>query len=198
MSGLLLRRGFCHVYGDRVPLDDGVMPFRYAIERVIDPQALVAHLFEGFDDGFRSRAKAGDFILAGSDFCCGKVHMQGLVALAAMRMGVLCASMPYKAHRRAVSEGLPVLTGCNGLGDFARSGDEIEVDFRSGEACNLSQGREARFPAMPAILQELISSGGMQGAMREWLRAHPEQGGAAASPPQPQGEPVAVVRRART
>ena len=108
----LVRRGRCHVFGDQVPLDEGVIAFRFAIERVTDPQALIPHLFETIDPGFRERVEPGDFVVAGSDFACGKPHVQGFIALAALRMSVLCASMPYKAMRRSASEGLPVLVGC--------------------------------------------------------------------------------------
>jgi len=171
----LVRRGRCHVYGDHLPLDEGIMPFRLAIQRVNDPQALIPHLFEGFDPGFRERVKPGDFIIAGRDFACGKTHIQGFIAMTALKMSVLCTSMPYKAMRRAVAEGLPVLVGCEGAAAFAATGDEIEVDFSTGGARNLTRGSVTQFPAMSPILRELAASGGARGALTAWLRDHPEQ-----------------------
>jgi len=172
----LVRRGFCHVFGDHVPLDEGVMAFRFAIQRVTDAKELIPHLFEGIDPEFVHRVKRGDFVIAGREFACGKTHVQGFIAMTALRMSVLCESMPYKPLRRAVGEGLPVLTGCRGATEFARSGDEIEVDFSTGVTRNLTRGTQAEFPAMPPILRDLALHGGMRATLADWLKNHPEQG----------------------
>lgn len=37
----LRRVGRCHVFGDAVPMDEGVMAFEYVIKRITDPQVLV-------------------------------------------------------------------------------------------------------------------------------------------------------------
>ncbi len=170
-----VRRGFCHVYGDHVPLDEGVMAFRFAIQRVNDPKDLIPHLFEVIDPEFVRRVKPGDFVVAGQDFACGKTHMQGFIAMNALGMSVLCESMPYKPMRRAAGEGLPILTGCRGATEFAKTGDEIEVDFTTGAARNLTQGTQTQFPPMPPILRDLAVNGGMRGVLAQWLREHPEQ-----------------------
>jgi 3-isopropylmalate/(R)-2-methylmalate dehydratase small subunit len=179
MQKSLKKRGRCHVFGDAIPLDEGVMAFKYAIGRVTDPKELIPHLFEHIDPGFVGRVKPGDFVIAGNDFGCGKPHIQGFIAMAGLDMGVLCGSMPYKALRGAVSKGLPVLTGCEGAADFAAAGDEIEVDFATGEAVNHTTGKKAKFPAMPEVLREIISNGGASGQLAAWLAKHPEQ----AAPP---------------
>ena len=107
------KRGVCHVFGDGVPHDEGVMAFKYAIERVTDPKLLIPHLFEQVDPSFAKRVKPGDIVVAGKDFCQGKPHTQGYIAMTALGMAVLCESMPHKSLRRAVAIGLPVLTGCD-------------------------------------------------------------------------------------
>jgi len=178
----LVRRGFCHVFGDNVPLDEGVMAFRFAIQRVTDPKELIPHLFETIDPEFVKRVKPGDFVIAGRDFACGKTHVQGFIAMVALNMAVLCESMPYKPLRRAAGEGLPVLTGCRGAAEFARTGDEIEVDFTTGAARNLTRGSGVQFPAMSPILRDLALNGGMKGFLADWLQKHPEQAAAPAEP----------------
>ena len=197
MEQTLKKRGHCHVFGDGVPLDEGVMAFKYAIGRVTDPKELIPHLFEHIDPGFVGRVKPGDFVIAGNDFGCGKPHIQGFIALAALGMGVLCGSMPYKALRGAVSKGLPVLTGCVGAAAFASAGDEIEVDFATGAAVNHTTGKRATFPAMPEVLREIIANGGAPGQLAAWLAQHPEQ---QAAPGMRSalyaGTPIQVVRSA--
>lgn len=182
MTRSLIKRGRCHVFGDGIPLDEGVMAFKYAIGRITDPKELIPHLFEYIDPGFVSRVKPGDFVLAGRDFGCGKPHIQGFIAMAALDMGVLCGSMPYKAMRGAISRGLPVLTGCIDAPGFAVNGDEIEVDFASGAAINHSTGLRRSFPAMPQVLQEIITHGGAGGKLAAWLDAHPGQRAPEGSP----------------
>jgi 3-isopropylmalate/(R)-2-methylmalate dehydratase small subunit len=175
MASSFKKRGTCHVFGDGVPLDDGMMAFKYAIERVTDPKLLIPHLFEQIDPGFAARVKPGDIVVAGKDFGCGKAHIQGFIAMLALDMSVLCQSMPHKSLRRAVAVGLPVLSGCTGCTDFVRSGDELEVDFASGAARNLSSGAMMQFAPMPPILRDIVAEGGSAGSLRAWLSAHPEQ-----------------------
>ena len=174
MTISLKKRGTCHVFGDGVPLDEGVMAFKFAIERVTDPKLLIPHLFEQIDPSFASRVKQGDIVVAGKDFGFGKPHTQGFIAMAALEMAVLCESMPHKSLRRAVAIGLPVLTGCANCTSFAKSGDEIEVDFEIGVARNLTAGTEKQFAPMPAILRDIVANGGSAGSMRAVLAAHPE------------------------
>ncbi len=100
--------------------------------------------------------------------------MQGFIAMAALGMSVLCESMPTKTLRGAIAKGVPIMTGCAGAETFAQSGDEIEVDFATGDAVNHSRGTRAKFPGMPPILSDIASQGGMLGMLKSWLDAHPD------------------------
>ena len=173
MSSPLVRRGICHVFGNDIALDDGVMPFKYAIGRITDPQELIPHLFESLDPTFASRIQPGDIVIAGTNFGSGKAHMQGFIAMAALGMGVLCGSMPYKAHRGAIARGVPVLTGCENIAAFACTGDDIEIDYASGHAMNHTQGTQTRFAPLAPILADLVAQGGLRGALASYLQAHP-------------------------
>ena len=173
MANPLLRRGRAHVFGDGVSLDDAIIPARFAAQRVTDPAALIPHLFENIDPDFTARVRPGDIILAGRDFACGKPRLQGLIALAALNLSVVCVSMPFKILRRAVARAIPVSIGVAEA--FAATGDEVEIDFATGAARNLSNGRELEIPAMPPILAEIVVAGGAEAALRDWLVRHPEQ-----------------------
>ena len=174
-TGTMVRRGFAHLVGDDVPLDDGIMAFRYAIERINDPDVLVPHLFEQIDPAFPKRVKTGDLVLAGTNFGCGKPHIQGFLAMAALRMGIVCASIPHKALRRAVAAGLPVLAGLDDRETLARTGDEIEADYVTGVVRNRTRATEVRLQPMAPILREIVAAGGADGALAAWLADHPEQ-----------------------
>lgn len=182
MKKPLKKQGICHVFGDAVPLDEGVMAFKFAVERVTDPAVLIPHLFEQVDPGFSRRVRPGDVIVAGKNFACGKPHIQGFLAMDALGLGIICVSMPHKSLRRAVATGVPVLTGAGPVAEFAHSGDEIEVDFETGGLRNLSTGVVRQLAPMPTILQDIVAHAGAAGSLRAWLAAHPELA-AGANPP---------------
>src|SRR5262245_33111178 len=98
----LVRRGRCHVFGDDVPIDDGIIPRRFPAERVTDPAKLTPHIFETLDAEFARRVQPGDIVFVGKNFACGKPRVQGFIAMAALDLAVICTSMPYNMMRRAV------------------------------------------------------------------------------------------------
>ncbi|MYN14254.1 hypothetical protein GSY71_14015 [Pusillimonas sp. TS35] len=173
MDHPLRRRGTCHVFGDDIPLDEGFIPFSLAIGRETRPDVLIPHLFATLDAGFASRVAPGDIILGGKQFACGKTHVQGFIAMAALQLGIVCASMPFKAMRRAVAQGLPVITGLADPDTFAKTGDILEVDYASGLVSNVSTGAVRACQGMPPVLQPIIEQGGTSGYLRYWLAAHP-------------------------
>lgn len=179
MAEGLVRRGFAHVLGDDVSLDDGVIPARFAAQRVTDPALLIPHLFETVDASFAARARRGDIVFAGRRFACGKPRLQGFLAMGELDLSVVCGSMPYKMMRRAVARAIPVMAGA--AGDIAvATGDEVEVDFSAGTIWNITRNMRCSAPPMPAVLADIVAGGGMQAALLAWLAAHPEQ---AAAPP---------------
>jgi len=171
----LVRRGICHVLGDNVPLDDGIIPRRFSAGRVTDARLLVPHLFEALDPGFSARVKPGDILLAGSNFACGKPRLQGFIAMEALGLAIICVSMPYKMIRRAVARAIPVIVGAMEPEAMASTGDDIEIDFATGSFWNKSRDSRVALPPMPTILCDIVASGGMQAALKDWLERHPEQ-----------------------
>jgi 3-isopropylmalate/(R)-2-methylmalate dehydratase small subunit len=168
-------RGRCHIVGDDVSLDDGIIPRRFAAQRVTAAGELTPHLFESVDPGFAQRVRKGDIVVAGRNFACGKPRVQGFIALAALELAVVCRSMPYKMLRRAVARGIPVVAGGPEPGFIGASGEEVEVDFATGVVWNLTRNVRTGVPPMPEILRGIVASGGMQGMLKKWLERHPEQ-----------------------
>jgi len=171
----LVRRGRCHVLGDDITLDGGIIPRRFAIQRVMDPAALVPHLFESVDPDFARRAGRGDIVLAGRHFACGKPRLQGFIAMAALELAIVCTSMPYKMLRRSVARAMPVIVGGPDPRTLAVTGEEIEIDFAAGTLRNLTRGTELGIPPMPPILRDMVAGGGTKAALQAWLKQHPEQ-----------------------
>ncbi|NYE22184.1 hypothetical protein [Pigmentiphaga litoralis] len=173
MTARLLRRGRCHVFGDDIPLDEGLIPFDMAIRRIDDPSILVPELFRQIDPAFHDRVRPGDIIVAGRNFCCGKPHLQGFIAMASLGLSVICTSMPYKAMRGAVAKGVAVMTGVDIQAFPFKTGDDVEVDYTDGTVRNVSQTVTLTGEALSATLTDIVAEGGTRGQLRTWLRDHP-------------------------
>ena len=160
--------GRCHKLGHDVVHDGVMMNFKYVMDRVTDPTLLIPHLFEDTDPTFKDRVKRGDIIVAGRNFGKGKAHVQAYIAMQGLGLGVLCESMPFLTYRGAIASGLMLMAECAGVSECAESGDDLEVDFRSGHFLNRTRGIERRFPPVPEGLRETIELGGTEGVIKAW------------------------------
>jgi 3-isopropylmalate/(R)-2-methylmalate dehydratase small subunit len=167
-------RATAHVLGDDVPHDGGIMTREMVQGRITDPAQLIPHLFRDHDAGLMARVKPGDFIVAGRNFGCGKPHTNGYIALQALGIRVLCASAPASVARSMMNVGLAALDRCEGIAGLVRDGDEIEVDFVTGEVVNRRTGTACSYPPMSPHVRTMIEQGGREGLLKHWLREHPE------------------------
>jgi len=172
-----IKRGRAHVLGDNVPHDAGVMAFDIVLSRTTDPQQLIPHLFAEIDPALAQRIKPGDFIVAGTNFLAGKAHNAGIIAMKALDMGILCASMPVRAFQGVVAQAVPALVQCEAITEFVADGDELEVDFQTGLVCNLTGGATRQYGALAPEIRRMIEAGGMRGMLAAHLEAHPELAG---------------------
>ena len=74
--------------------------------------------------------------------------------------GWLRETIPRGSFRNAINAGLPFLSGCAGVTGEVETGDELEVDFRTGEFRNLTRGLARRFRPLDARLRAIIEAGG--------------------------------------
>ncbi|HEY9279180.1 MAG TPA: hypothetical protein VIP51_03820 [Eoetvoesiella sp.] len=196
MDNPLRRRGTCHVFGDNVPLDEGFIPFSFAIGRETRPDVLIPHLFASLDANFANRVSPGDIVIGGANFACGKTHVQGFIAMAALQLGIVCSSMPFKALRRAVAQGLPVLTGIKEPHLFAKTGHVLDIDYETGIIHNVTSGAFQECAPMPKVLLPIVEQGGTQGYLRSWLASHPAM--AASDSSEHAAEPSHIITIHRT
>lgn len=168
-------KGRCYKLGHDVPHAGGVIPNRYIIARQFEPAELIPHLFEETDPGFHERCGHGDIIVTGRNFGMGP-KMNGYIAMRALGLGLLCESMPFLAYRAAVGEGLRVLTDCPAVTDICETGDELEVDFRSGLFVNHTRDVSREYPPMPETLMEIVELGGNTGWLKRWWHQQQKTG----------------------
>lgn len=171
--------GRAHVLGNDIPHDGGVISFDAVLARLTDPQELIPRLFAQVDPGLAAKIQPGDFIVAGTNFLAGKAHNNGLLAMKALGLRILCESMGTRAFQGVVGLALPCLTNCAGIKTLIADGDEIQVDFLSGVVKNLSKKAEARYGGVADGVKTMIEEGGMHGVLTAHLKNHPELGVAA-------------------
>ena len=166
MSGEWVFRGRCWKFGDGVAVDGDLMPLEFALTREIRPEVLKDHVMAGIDPEFPSKASPGDIIVAGKRFAQGNPHIQGLLGIAGLKLGLVVESIPRGSFRNAINAGVPVLPQCEGVTGEVDDGDDLEVDFESGLFRNLTRGRETRHEPLAAPLLRTIAAGGWKPMFR--------------------------------
>lgn len=174
-------RGRCHKFGHDMFTDTKLMPYKYGALYPFDAEKLIPHLFEDVVPEFYKRTQPGDFIVAGRRFAYGKSHAQGFIAMAALKLNLLCESMPYKSYRGVIGRGIVTHRRCEGIGELVNDGDIIEMDYATGEFLNLTTGAKAQYAPVQSMLLDMMMLGGTAPMLMRWRDARK----AAAGNPKP-------------
>jgi 3-isopropylmalate/(R)-2-methylmalate dehydratase small subunit len=164
------RKGRTHKFGDDINTDE-ILPARYL--NTSDPGELAKHAMEDADPEFVSKAKAGDFIVAGKNFGCGSSREHAPVALKAAGLaGVIAASFARIFYRNAFNMGLTILEAPDAAQEI-EGGQEISVNVHTGEITNLTTGKKYASQPIPPFMQELLADGGLMAHIKKHLEAKP-------------------------
>lgn len=145
-------------YGDNVDTDV-IIPARYLNSS--DPKELAAHCMEDIDKEFVNQVKSGDLIVADKNFGCGSSREHAPIAIKAA--GVSCVIAETFArifYRNAINIGLPIIE-CPAAAKGIEAGDEVEVDFDTGEITNVTKGTTFQGQAFPEFMQKIIKAEGL-------------------------------------
>ncbi len=167
----LVFKGPCWVFGDNIGVDGDLMPIRFAIARETRLDVLREYAMTGIDPDLPKRIKPGDIVIGGRRFAQGNPHIQGLLGLRALGIGLLVESIQRGSLRNAVNAGVPILPFCAGVNAEATTGDVVEVDFGTGVFRNLSRGTERKYNPLPALLLDVVRGGGWEANFRRRLAA---------------------------
>jgi len=145
-------------FGDNIDTD-AIIPARYL--NTSDPAELAKHVMEDADKEFPTKVKAGDLIIAESNFGCGSSREHAPIALkAAGIQAVVAKSFARIFYRNAFNIGLPIFES-EEASEKIKEGDEIEVDGDRGVIKNITKGEAYTAKPIPPFMQELISAGGL-------------------------------------
>ena len=150
-------------YGDNVDTDV-IIPARYL--NTSDHKELAAHCMEDIDADFVNKVQDGDIIVANKNFGCGSSREHAPIAIKASGVSCVIASTFARIfYRNAINIGLPILE-CDAAVKAIEAGDELEVDFSTGEIKNLTKKEAYQGEAFPEFMQKIIDNDGLIGYIR--------------------------------
>jgi 3-isopropylmalate/(R)-2-methylmalate dehydratase small subunit len=153
--------------GDNVDTDV-IYPGRYL--PIIDAPEMAKHALEGHDPEFPKKIKAGDIIVAGSNFGCGSSREQAATCL--KYAGIACVvakSFSRIFFRNAINQGL-ALVQSKEAPDHIQDGQTITIDFTSGEIIAPNEEKFS-FPPLPDFLMGILNDGGLIPHVKKSLTA---------------------------
>ena len=147
---------------------DAIIPGRYLV--INDPQGLAEHVFEGVRPEFAGEARAGDFVVAGTNFGCGSSREHAPLGLKGAGVkAVVAKSFARIFFRNAINIGLPLFISADV--ERIRDGDSIEIDADRGVIYNRSRGESYKTTPLPPFLQEIVETGGLVEYTRRMVRS---------------------------
>lgn len=165
----LIREGRAWRFRDDIAIDGELLPHIYVRQRLTDPRELAKHIFERLDPSFASKVQPGDLIVAGRRFGHGNPHVQGFRGLAGAGVGLLAEWIPRGAYRCCVVAGVPFLPYCKGITEAVDDGDQLWVDFRAGEVCNLTRDTTLQYEPPDKLVLRIVEAGGTMAYLRQEL-----------------------------
>jgi len=161
-------RGHVHKYGANVDTD-AIIPARYL--NINDAQELAQHCMEDIDAEFVGRVRAGDVIVATTNFGCGSSREHAPLCIKAAGVScVIAKSFARIFYRNSINIGLPILE-CDEAVEGTEAGDELEVELESGTIRDLAKGKTFQAKPYPEFMLELMRAGGLVEHTRRRLAA---------------------------
>ncbi len=129
------------------------------------------HVLEVINPRFPQEMKAGDIIVAGSNFGCGSSRETAPIVLKAIRLGAIVAeSFARIFFRNAIAIGLPIITCRNVSASFAEE-DELELDLTNARVTNVTRQKTLDAEPLPDEMREVLSRGGIVPLLKEIAEA---------------------------
>ena len=154
-------KGKVWVFGDNLDVDFEILSFRELDQGIIAPDKMGEWCMRVVDPDFAKKVKKGDIMVAGTNMGCGHDHFQANLAI--KQCGIACViaeSFDRNFFRNSIAVGLPIVE-LKGINEFAKAGNELEVDLHAGTINNLTTGKALKFTPFPDFLQEILEVGGM-------------------------------------
>ncbi len=124
-----------------------------------DPEAIMPHLFKGFDENFSDNVKKDDIIIAGDNFGCGSSREHPAVGLGHVGVkAVIVKSSNRIFYRSCINQGLPLIVNPEIVNNY-KAGDKVDIDFSNG-VISLNE-KKFNFAPLPDKLMQIIDKKGL-------------------------------------
>lgn len=154
----MIKGGKVYKYGDNVDTDV-IIPARYL--NTSDPAELAKHCMEDIDAEFATKVQEGDIIVANKNFGCGSSREHAPISIKAAGVSCVIASTFARIfYRNAFNTGLPILE-CDEAAQKIQAGDEVEVNFETGEIKNITRNETYFAQPFPEFIQKIINHDGL-------------------------------------
>ena len=153
-----MQTGKVFKYGDNVDTDV-IIPARYL--NAPEAEELAKHCMEDIDKSFAGAVRAGDIMVAGTNFGCGSSREHAPLAI--KTCGVTCViakSFARIFYRNSINIGFPIME-CPDAVDGISPGDKVSADFETGIIQNETTGAAFQATAFPPFIQNIIEKGGL-------------------------------------
>lgn len=157
-------KGKVFKYGDNIDTDV-IIPARYL--STADPDVLKEYCMIDIDREFAGKVEEGDIIVGGKNFGCGSSREHAPIAIKGA--GVSCVIAENFArifYRNSFNIGLPIIESEEAAKNID-DGDEVEVDFETGEITNITKGESYQGSPYPEFIQGIIKKEGLVNYVKE-------------------------------
>jgi homoaconitate hydratase family protein/3-isopropylmalate dehydratase small subunit len=132
--------------------------------QITDPNEMGQYIFdnlEGYED-FAKRVKAGDIVITGKNFGAGSSRQQAVDGFATLGVqAILAESFGAIYERNAINAAFPILTYDSIDSLNLKDGDEISVNFKTGEIVKISDGCALNIDAFSDVQLEIYRNDGL-------------------------------------
>ncbi len=143
---------------------DTDMIFHNRYLQITDPKEMGQYIFdnlEGYED-FAKRVKAGDIVIVGKNFGAGSSRQQAVDGFATLGVqAILAESFGAIYERNAINAAFPILTYESIDALSLKDGDEISVNFKTGEIVKLSDGCAVQAEPFSDVQLEIYRNDGL-------------------------------------
>ena len=105
-------------------------------------------------------------MVGGWNFGCGSSREHAPLVIKTCGTGcVIAKSFARIFYRNAINIGLPILE-CEAASDAIDAGDEVAVNFDTGEITNITKNETYQAEPFPPFIQDMIKKGGLMASLK--------------------------------
>lgn len=145
---------------------DQIYPGRFV--QFTDVDEVKKYAMHGADETFVEKVKAGDIIVAGTNFGCGSSREHAAITLKAVGVSVILAeSFGRIFYRNAINIGLPVIV-CPNISSLVENGETLSVDIEKGIVSN-TNNQIAEIEPFSEYVLNILEHGGIKQLIKKQL-----------------------------